>query len=407
MAPIKNYQCIAITTKNKRCRLNILEGNSMCYRHAGILKQGREVTTIFHDNYNHVFDFFQKTRERKVKNIFPDCHNAPINVVNIHNNVKPFVQFVPLILTDDNECQCCFDSFTKEETITCTGASEEHVHTFCKDCVKGYLENVMNDKKSICCMMSGEGCEGRYRDKDIAISLNDKQYERYQDYMEVDDATSLAKTLDNYNICPFCSKFGVIVDNIPGHEDQHIIKIDCPMCKKTWCIKCRKESHGNDPCGKINTDDKDVIRKLVDMTIDDAVIHNCPKCYTKYNKIDGCNLMTCPSCHTYSCYLCGLLIVKKRGVKYWHFKGSGSADRNAICPLYNDGQSGLLGLIGVRNGNQEYNNKKVIKALHNLIDINYGNKSVTDGILLEIISRGYSKKEFNKSNKIWSFCTII
>ena len=50
--------------------------------------------------------------------------------------------------------------------------------------------------------------------------------------------------------------------------------------------------------------------------------------------------MTCNSCHTYSCYVCGIQIAPKNGVKYWHFKGSGSADKNAVCLLYNNGKGG-------------------------------------------------------------------
>lgn len=32
----------------------------------------------------------------------------------------------------------------------------------------------------------------------------------------------------------------------------------------------------------------------------------CPRCHTSVQKISGCNKMTCPVCHIYFCYLCGI-----------------------------------------------------------------------------------------------------
>lgn len=122
------------------------------------------------------------------------------------------------------------------------------------------------------------------------------------------------------------------------------------------------------------------------MAIDDAVIHKCPQCFTKYNKEDGCNLMTCPTCHSYSCYLCGILIRPRGGIKYWHFKGSGSADANATYPLYNNDNDEEE---SIRQGNIRFNQQKVSKALTDLLSINRDDPEITKALEKEVERRGY------------------
>jgi hypothetical protein len=232
--------------------------------------------------------------------------------------------------------------------------------------------------------------------------LDQKLYNRYMEYMRVDLATRLAPILDNYHICPFCSKYGIIIENVPGYNVHHVKTIECmnEECRTTWCVQCRKAYHGNDPCNKIYTDNQEILNRTINETIDTAIIHNCPKCYTKYNKEDGCNLMTCPSCEAHSCYLCGLLVNPINGVKYWHFKGSGSAGNDAKCPLYNvtDPNSKYTN-DDVTKANVEFNNKKIINALNNLIEINKENQTIVSGIKKNLANRGY-KQFAEKTNDV-------
>ena len=207
--------------------------------------------------------------------------------------------------------------------------------------------------------------------------------ERYMDYRRVDEATQLAVVVDNYHICPFCSKWGVIVENqFPGDHPQNINNLTCGNCETMFCIRCRKPYHGNDTCNRIYFPNEEEIRKTIDRVISDAIIHGCPKCHTKYMKMDGCNLMTCPSCKSYSCYLCNLVIKPKRGQKYWHF----SNEKNR-CPLYN--HKGMTSTKEVTKGNVDYNNKKVLDALKNLVMENMDNLDVKKLLVRDIKKRGY------------------
>jgi TRIAD3 protein (E3 ubiquitin-protein ligase RNF216) len=267
--------------------------------------------------------------------------------------------------------------------VGCGEESKEDKHMMCKDCTTQYISNLINDKKKITCVLNDK-CDAEYSTVVLEKILDAKLLSRYKEYKSVDEATKLATMLDNYHICPFCSKYGVIIENVPYEHANNIKTIQCqnPDCVHIWCIKCRKGYHGTEPCNKIYHADADKIKRIIDELIDEQIIHKCPKCYTKYNKEDGCNLMTCPSCHAYSCYLCNQIIIPENGFKYHHFHRKG-----ATCPLYNTTEE--INPNTVKKGNIGYNNKKVIDAFKKLIELNADNPQINLLIVKEIVSRGY------------------
>ncbi len=280
------------------------------------------------------------------------------------------------------ECKVCFCEYGMNSIVTC-GVSG---HTSCTECTKMYITGAINDKKRVSCMFDPtDKCGNAYSDEMILITCGDDQklHERYLEYQRVDQATQIATVIDNYHICPFCSKWGVIVENqFPGNHPQNIQNLTCGSCDTMFCIQCRKAYHGNDTCNKILNPNADEVRKVIDRVITDAIIHNCPKCHTKYMKMDGCNLMTCPSCKAYSCYLCDLVIRPKHGQKYWHF----SSDKGR-CPLYN--HKGCTSVKDVTKGNTDYNNKRVLEALKKLLIENMDNVKVKKLLINDITKRGY------------------
>jgi hypothetical protein len=280
------------------------------------------------------------------------------------------------------ECKVCLDEYDLDHIVTC-GVSD---HTSCLECTKMYITGLINDKKKVSCLFDPtDKCGSIYSDCDIGMVCGEDQIllERYFDYRRVDEATQIATVVDNYHICPFCSKWGIIVDNqFPGDHPQNIKNLTCGNCHIMFCIKCRKAYHGNDTCNKIQTSTEDEVRKTIDRVITEAIIHNCPKCHTKYMKMDGCNLMTCPSCKAYSCYLCDLVIKPKNGQKYWHF-----SNNKGRCPLYN--HKGNTSAKEVTKGNTDYNNKKVLGALKKLVIENIESPEIKSLLVKSITKRGY------------------
>jgi TRIAD3 protein (E3 ubiquitin-protein ligase RNF216) len=283
----------------------------------------------------------------------------------LHNNkskeiIEPVkkIEYIPLYIDGLTECQCCYTEYDFKEMITCSKACNEFKHVFCKECIKGYIESGISDNKSNINCMINQDCNGIYTLDNIQKCITDeKTLNQLNDIIQINDSIEMSKILDNYYTCPFCQKYGCIADNI-----QYI---ECKRCNKEWCTLCKMEKHGEFKCGKINDKKNiDAIRQIVSETLTNALTHKCPKCSTKYIKEDGCNKMTCPTCGSYSCYICNILIKPIDGKYYYHFIGSGSYDKKngSSCPLYNG--------TSQDKGNSKYNNDKLIKSCNELLSVN-------------------------------------
>lgn len=308
-----------------------------------------------------------------------------INQTRTHLNMKKRSNIKPLNKKENKnislECMCCMTN--NSNYVTCVSLishNNTNSHVTCHDCIKKYIETIINEKKRFTCVY-GQDCKNTYKNQDIitAIGSDTKLLEKYKEYRDIDATANIASFLDNYHICPFCSKYGIIVDN----DNDEILVVNCENveCKKSWCILCRNEAHGNNNCNIIKKYDLKIIDKTINRVIDNATLHKCPKCYTRYNKEEGCNLITCPSCHTYSCYLCGEIITPNDGKKYEHFDKS-------ECTVYNgdeyDNDDDII------NENKKLNRTKIEDALRDLIKINYDNPKIRDTLIKNIKNRGYN-----------------
>lgn len=316
---------------------------------------------------------------------------------------------IPIFLDDmkEYECKCCRQMYSSDNMTMCTNTNQTFNHVICYECLQGYLELIIDQKTAIKCMMSAEGCNGKYHDKDIQKVLSETQYDKYIDCRNVEEALQFANILENYHICPFCSKYGVIIEDFDNLDDKNL-QMDCQQCKKNWCIKCRGESHIPDPCGKLKTQNTEIIRRVIEKTIDDVAIHKCPKCFLEFNKEDGCNLITCSSCGAYSCYICGILLKPKNGLKYWHFKGHSESDSDALCPLFNS--DGKYDEATVKESNINFDNIRIINALKNLLMVNDGNTEIFKLLYEELTNKGYTiitESQVDGSKKYIITATIV
>ena len=375
-------RCIAITQKGQRCKIYALDGKKrLCHCHTRIYNQGRFVKTIHNSPINPkavtqmpvtIINNYKVTLNPTIDATVDTIVNTTADrmadaIVDTELQIidqQHELDNVPFIVEGNYDCQCCYNNLPFCELIKCSNTCEKYKHVICKECVLNYVNAGLSEKKAnINCMIGVDGCGGSYSMDDIKLCLPENILNNLCDLVDVGTVMSLSKVLYNYHICPFCSKFGCEIST-------NIKTIECGRCVKHWCVKCRKTDHGNDPCGKIK-DPKDVdgIRRIVQETITDALTHECPSCKTKYIKETGCNLMTCPSCHTLSCYVCGIIIIPVKigtqTIKYQHFKGAGSAAATATCLLYNDGNG-----VEKNQGNTSFNNEKVLKKCQELININ-------------------------------------
>src|SRR5579872_2578168 len=131
---------------------------------------------------------------------------------------------IPIFLDDANEyeCKCCRQMYPPENMTMCTNTNQTFNHVVCYECLQGYLELIIDQKTAMKCMMSAEGCNGKYHDKDIQKVLSETQYNKYIDCRKVEEALQFANILENYHICPFCSKYGVIIEDFDNLNDKNL-----------------------------------------------------------------------------------------------------------------------------------------------------------------------------------------
>ncbi|VBB17994.1 hypothetical protein YASMINEVIRUS_457 [Yasminevirus sp. GU-2018] len=235
----------------------------------------------------------------------------------------------------NKQCACCFVEYDVNVMISCTTDPE---HVICSTCLQSFAENCISEMRLVSCAMSHEGCKSFYPDDSVKKLLTPTNIEIYKKIRKIYQIHNLHLSTNNSHICPNCSQY-LLVLNVGDPTTKFV----CDECDVKFCIVCNStvtECTCYDPNNtRKSIDESDVIRR-VGAIIDRIVIHKCPVCGAKYIKDDGCNLITCSKCHSYSCYLCGLHIEPRGSVKYWHFVDSGSTQADATCRLYGeDGHS--------------------------------------------------------------------
>jgi len=377
-----NNRCIAITSQNLQCKHKKF-GLMFCKLHTNshkpkkILFNNIQIKTMREDEYIYLTDKIHN------ENITDINYNIIMNFVKDYNNKIDFDERIKIEqerqienkkIDDINVCKCCYsDDFDDINLIRCDKITSKNVHKVCCDCFMNHIDIQLKDNNvSLKCMFdSSDNCNGNY-DIDIIRSLIDvDKFNKYNDFFVMSEVKELAKTIDNYQICPNCLKYGIEV-NVKNNEKTDI---KCMKCDESWCNICKKISHQNhcyvidyQKFNTLNNIDKNImIDNIINEIISKKLMHSCPYCNTTYIKIDGdgCNMMTCTNCKGYSCYVCEEKIIPKNNSHYYHFKGHALNDGTGTCPLFND----RIGETRT-DGNRRYNINKIMEELDVLLNVN-------------------------------------
>jgi len=185
-------------------------------------------------------------------------------------------------------CQTCMEDVPVAETYAMSCG-----HSFCVDCWGGFLENALMDGPRCVYQKCPEfGCNELVTEKEVA-NINVSLLPKFQSY-QLKSFVDLNK-LARWCPAPDCTKIGITKS---GYGD-----IKC-TCGKSFCIRCGREPHAPVGCA--------VLERWEDKNANESETANwilantkkCPKCFTRIEKNQGCNHMTCQQCKYDFCWVC-------------------------------------------------------------------------------------------------------
>jgi hypothetical protein len=406
--------CIALTKKGQRCK-NTRKNTLFCGVHIKSVPTDviLEIDGIF------IIKNIKFTNETDYMKIVKDSEdNETARIKKEAAEIQDKIAKYELL----RKCIVCYEEVQfHEDLMKCSSSNYSLPHLVCQECLKSHCVSMLTDGiANLDCMFDkADKCGGCYKEYDILKILGTEKkdiVEKWRETLINNEIVKLASICDNYIICPLCCAWGCIFE-VPANVDRnHIFYIQCGKCNKTWCIQCKRKSHGNRSCYNLHFEENEndqckiqvIDRMLQDITTK-SLTHCCSICGCTYIKEEGCNLMTCPKCNGMSCYICGMKLYIKNNTKYWHFTGHHLADRDAQCPLWNN----KVGDGKANQGNTDYNMKKVEREIINFIthnihkhpndksrngtkDCSGDNNVITNLIKTRIIALFGKDKDYNK-----------
>lgn len=219
------------------------------------------------------------------------------------------------------ECECCYSEQTFENLVQCTLG-----HLFCKNCLQRYVEqSLFGDGKTVIkCMCTTENCTGVFSEFMLRMSLPEKVYSNYQEAAARDAVKAAKIDLVSCFKCQYQVEF---------HESAGSV-LTCPQCTGSTCRLCGEESHIPLKCSEVEKKAQTDKRLSVEEAMTNARVRQCPKCKSRFYKVEGCNKMTC-SCGFKLCYVCRKDINKEQ---YKHFCQTAHCNHKTCgkCRLFSD-----------------------------------------------------------------------
>ena len=237
-----------------------------------------------------------------------------------------------------HKCNVCFEEFKGSLCLQFLPCD----HVYCKICMKGYFEVLINSGDVSKMECPSHNCESIALPTQIKTLVDHDLYEKYERFL-------LQRTLDQMSDvarCPrkFCH------NSVLKESDSNMAQ--CNSCHFVFCAMCEKTWHGaHTPCLLENARFREIYEKwssgsdperealykmysknrvmniVADMDSAEFLKENskpCPGCFTPIQLGMGCNKVQCAACKKTFCWLCGKAINMKD--PYAHFRPGGPCE---------------------------------------------------------------------------------
>lgn len=154
------------------------------------------------------------------------------------------VEVLPTVRAKVVECPICYSEYMEHELYQCKAG-----HLFCKECLRSTFKHRAIALKAVKPCACPHDCEAEFDSVILPSVLTVAE-------MDAFDRMCL-ELLDSENInttCPSCEGGISAEDSSGGHQ--------CPLCKFSFCFKCRCPTHEGDTCAEAA--DKKALRALTE-----------------------------------------------------------------------------------------------------------------------------------------------
>ncbi|KAG6377314.1 hypothetical protein JVT61DRAFT_15103 [Boletus reticuloceps] len=223
------------------------------------------------------------------------------------------------------ECGCCFSEYPFDQMIQCPEA-----HLFCKSCMSSYASNLLGEHNPNIVCMDQSGCKLPFPESELGRFLSPKLLELY--YRVKQRKEIEAAGLENLEECPFCEYRCVIeneLERLFRCENAACNAITCRACKKPPRPSCAIVQNARNVCYLFNRMHHPHLlfsAFIKEMGVSLDGLSGSAQYLGSHSIMLQCNKMTCPNCHTVSCYICRKIIIG-----YDHFSNpppySGKVDK--------------------------------------------------------------------------------
>ena len=188
----------------------------------------------------------------------------------------------------DSVCGICFT----ESDLSC---QQSCGHSFCSSCWRFYTMTQVRGGAS-CVTCPAYLCDTQLCLTTVAWHGGAEilqQYKRWQVRMGVEQDS-------RYHWCPSprCGRIVIMMDT-PVHT------VEC-RCGTAWCVSCKESGHWPASCRDYHdyrSYNKEIEKyNMLENTVEGRP---CPKCGIIWEKLYGCNHMSCTQCGTHFCWGCG------------------------------------------------------------------------------------------------------
>ena len=297
---------------------------------------------------------FKKNENNQIINNNNEISKENIFILNKKKESVKSLKNIPKEEKKLSTCIFCIEEYDQNEIVNPELECKNHVHG---KCFVNYIKEELNSNNfPIRCPI----CQNEKR--------HEINYKIILDCLLLNDEDNLALKLEKISLnhlaennseeITYCPTPGCNYMCFYNKNEYHL---NCPLCKKSYCLKCKTEWHTNKTCQEYQSEKS---KTENDIKFEEYVKGNnfkqCPNCKRWVEKTIGCNHIKC-RCGTHFCYNCGKLMDDKHFCKGYLFGATslfGTNNNNISLFGTNNNNISLFGtnnnnisLFGTNNNN--------------------------------------------------------